>query len=262
MPSITLKSGTVNYLDVGDGVPLLLLHANPGNIDDYSAVIPALSARFRVLAINWPGYGGHALNHPPETATVLSFYTILCEFIEAMALSPVLLMGNSLGGNVAARIAIEKPAMVRGLVLVSPGGFTAHNWLTRMFCRLQGSRFALSPYIWASWYLRIKTPTAVAMLQRASGDHASANSLVLNRAIWRSFASPENNLRTTAHKITAKTLLVFGQRDPAIPAHKDGRVAQQCLPQAGFVSMASGHAPFAEVPDAFLAAVMPFLAAC
>jgi pimeloyl-ACP methyl ester carboxylesterase len=54
-----------------------------------------------------------------------------------------LIIGNSLGGNVAARLAIESRAKVRGLVLVSPGGFTPHNPITRAFCRLQGSRFAL-----------------------------------------------------------------------------------------------------------------------
>jgi pimeloyl-ACP methyl ester carboxylesterase len=62
--------------------------------------------------------------------------------------------------------------------------------------------------------------------------------------------------------IAAPTLLVFGARDPVISARKDGRLAASLIPGAKLVVMPSGHAPFAEVPEAFLAAVRPFLGRC
>jgi pimeloyl-ACP methyl ester carboxylesterase len=159
-------------------------------------------------------------------------------------------------------LAIESRAKVRGLVLVSPGGFTPHNLITRAFCRLQGSRFALSPRAFAGWYLKHRTPTVGAMLERAATSQATGASLTVNRSVWRGFIEPEHDLRQRATLITAPTLLVFGARDPVIPARADGRLAASLIPGAKLVIMPAGHAPFAEVPDEFLAEVLPFLKRC
>ena len=148
------------------------------------------------------------------------------------------------------------------LVLVAPGGFTAHNVITRTFCRLQGGRLALSPRRFAGLYLKIRTPFTEAMLARAAGEQATPARRALGRLLWQSFGRPENDLRQLARRITAPTLLLFGAKDPAIPAARDGREARRALPHARFAILPCGHAPFAEIPAAFLAEVEPFLAAC
>lgn len=262
MPSVQLSSGTVHYLEQGQGIPLVLLSANPGDARDFEAVIPALARHYRVIAVDWPGYGQSDIPSQPETWSGQHFHATLREFITALRLPPALFIGNSVGGNAAARLAIESPECVRGLVLVAPGGFTPHNFITRAFCRLMGSRFAPSPRLWASFYLRKRTPAVLAMLARADAAQAEPQRLAFNRALWRSFAGPHNDLRHIAHKISAPTLLLFGKQDPAIPAHKDGRVATRCLPQARFIALPCGHASFAELPERFLAEVVPFLDAC
>ncbi|MEZ5505262.1 MAG: alpha/beta hydrolase [Gammaproteobacteria bacterium] len=58
-------------------------------------------------------------------------------------MAPVILIGNSLGGNVAARLAIEIPDQVRGLVLVSPGGFLRHTAVTALSAQCRGAGFPL-----------------------------------------------------------------------------------------------------------------------
>jgi len=262
MPSIKLPAGSVHYTEHGQGVPLVLLHANPGDSKDFEAVVPALSKTYRVLALDWPGYGQSALPQQPETVGVLFFYQVLREFLAALALPPACFIGNSLGGNAAARLAAESHELVRGLVLVAPGGFTTPGLVSRNFCKLQGSRFSLSPRRFASLYLKHRTATTRAMLERASTTQAEAPRIMLNRAVWRGFATPDNDLRTVASKIKAPTLLLFGKHDPVIPAGKDGRVAARCIPSAQFKALPCGHASFAEVPELFLEEVQPFLAAC
>lgn len=261
MPLVNLSTGSVHYSEHGQGVPLVMLHANPGDSKDFEAVIPALAKNYRVLALDWPGYGQSDLPQQPESATVLLFYKVLREFLTALALPPAFFIGNSIGGNVAARLAAELPELVRGLVLVAPGGFTPHTFITRTFCKFQGSRFSLSPFRFASMYLKHRSPTAQAMLQRASTVQATSERVALNRAMWRSFGQPENDLRQSAKSIKVPTLLLFGKHDPAVPANKDGKVAAQCIPSAQFVALPCGHASFAEVPELFLAEVQPFLAA-
>lgn len=259
MPSVNLSTGSVHYFERGEGVPLVLLHANPGDSQDFEAVIPALAKQYRVLALDWPGYGQSDMPKQPEAANVLLFYKILREFLTALSLPPAFLIGNSIGGNVAARLASESAEQVRGLVLVAPGGFTPHNFVTRSFCKFQGSQFSLSPRRFAGLYLKHRTPTTQAMLQRAATVQATPERVALNRAMWRSFGQPENDLRQVAQNIKAPTLLLFGREDPAIPAHKDGKVAAQCIPSARIAVLPCGHASFAEVPELFLAKVQPFL---
>lgn len=260
MPFVETSAGSLHYTDQGSGPPLVLLHANPGDSLDFEAVIPALAARHRVIALDWPGYGSSSLRRDPASADVMLYYGALLEFVSALHLPPAVFVGNSVGGNAAARLAIERPQQVRALVLVSPGGFTPHNALTRGFCRLQASRLSLPPRWFASLYLRRRTPATRAMLQRARHAQSSAERIALNRATWRSFGRPESDLRTLARGIVAPTLLLFGKQDPAIPAAKDGKVAARAMPSAKMVSLPCGHAPFAEVPQLFLAEVEPFLA--
>ena len=259
MPSLTLSTGALHYREQGSGPPLMLLHANPGDSRDYEAVMPALAQRHRVIALDWPGYGASAMPPAPETRDALYFNSVLREFVQRLDLQGTVLIGNSLGGNAAARLAISDPQLVRALVLVSPGGFTAHNIVTRAFCALQGSRWALSPRLWARLYLRRKTPVTTAMLERAGNEQSSPAALALNRAVWRSFAQPAHDLRGVASGIRVPVLLLCGRQDPAIPAHKDGRIAARCLPQAQFEVMPCGHAPFAELPELFLQRVLPWL---
>lgn len=258
---LALPSGRVHYREGGSGPPLLLLHANPGDSLDFEAVWSPLALSHRVIALDWPGYGQSSLPDHPEARGAHFFDDVLREFITARALPQVTLIGNSLGGHAAARLALSAPEKVCALVLVSPGGFTDHNLVTRAFCRLQGSRLALSPRLWARLYLRCRTATTAEMLTRAATLQSSRPRLMLNRAVWRSFAKPSYDLRALAGGIQAPTLLMFGKQDPAIPAHKDGVQAARCMPSASVVTMPCGHAPFAEMPDQFLAHVLPFLRA-
>lgn len=262
MPTVEIASGTLHYLDEGSGPPLVLLSANPGESRDYAAVIPALASRYRVLAVDWPGYGRSPMPAQAAHWSAQHLCDVLRAFVDALDLPPVLIVGNSVGGNAAAQLAIDAPHRVRGLVLVAGGGFTPHNVLTRACCRWMGSRWALPPRAWARLYLRRRTPVVHEMLARAGNEQSKPQARVLNRAIWRSFATPAHDLRARAACIAAPVLLLYGRDDPALPASRDGREAARCLPHARFVVMPCGHAGFAELPQVFLDETLPFLAAC
>jgi pimeloyl-ACP methyl ester carboxylesterase len=258
MPSVILNGGSVFYREQGHGPAVLMLHANPGDSRDFDAIAPSLAKQYRVLALDWPGYGRSPFLGDTRNASATLFYAVLKDFVAALGLRQVVLIGNSVGGNAAARFAIEFPEKVLGLILVAPGGFTDHNFLTRLFCQLQGSRLALSPHIWARTYLKRRTKTSLEMIDRASDIQATTLCKRVNQAIWRSFLQPDHDLRLKSVYIKAPTLLLFGKFDVAIPARKDGAVANRCIPGAKLVVLPCGHAPFAEMPEAFLGAVLPF----
>lgn len=262
MPIINLPTAAVNYSDQGKGQALVLLHANPGDSQDYAAIMPALIQQYRVIALDWPGYGASPSLNQPEIANGVIFAKLLKEFLDELELKQILLIGNSLGGNAAIRLSVEHPELIKGLVLVSPGGFTPHNPFTRLFCRLQASPLALPPTLFARMYLRVRSSTTAELLSRAAKQQSSPQRKRLSRYLWRSFGEPVNDLRPIAGAIEAPTLLIFGAYDPVVIALTDARVARRIMPQAEFVMLKCGHVAFAELPELFLDTVQPFLAKC
>lgn len=250
----------LSYRVDGSGPALILLSANPGDSRDFDAVVPQLAQRFQLIRPDWPGHGGSPAPQPPSRAGAGYFLECFSRFMDALGIRRAHLLGNSVGGNVAVRYALQQPQRVASLILVSPGGFTDHNAVSRGFCRLQGQVWfkRLLGDRFTRFYLRARNPWTQAMIGRAGGEQASAAAWQVNAAVWRSFLDPQHDLRQAAAALRVPALVVSGRHDPVIPAHKDGRSAARVIPGARQVVLDSGHAPFAEVPEQFLAAVVPF----
>lgn len=261
MKQITLPPGVLNYLDEGAGTPLLLLHGNPGDHRDFDAIRPRLSARFRVIAPDWPGYGQTPVPDDPRNSSAMRIGTLFREFVEALQLPPAILVGNSVGGYASMCLALAAPQRVRALALVSPGGFTPHNFLTRAFCRLKGTEWftAFTNLRFARLYLHRRNDWVQQILDRAAREQAGPMQVQINAAIWRSFVAPEHDLRIRGREIRLPTWLSFGLFDPLIPANKDCRAASRTLPGAEYHVFRTGHIPFAEAPEEFMDKLQPFL---
>jgi pimeloyl-ACP methyl ester carboxylesterase len=215
-------------------------------------------------AQDWPGYGQSPAPSPAQIAkAAFLFFEVLREFVAVLNLPACIIIGNSVGGNAAVRLAHDRPERVARLVLVSPGGFTPHNVVTRNLCWFMSTRLAPSPSMFARIYLgHHGAPVVKAMLQRARTEQSHGPALALNRAVWGSFALPEHDVRGLARTLQLPVLLVFGKHDPVIPPSKDGAEARKSFgTNAKFVVMDSGHAPFAEIPAEFLKELDAFLQA-
>lgn len=243
----------------GAGTPVLLLHANPGDGRDYAAVVPALAQWHTTYTVDWPGYGGSPAPPEPAATTAMAYAGILPGVLTGLGLRRTAVIGNSVGGYAAARLAITHPQTVSALVLVNSGGFTRHNPLTRAVTRLKGTETVTRALVGRlpRLYLREHTPVVQEMLARDRARRGDQVSVAVEAAIWRSFTNGEHDLRTRAADITAPTLLLWGTRDPLLG--QDGRSARRSIPHATWHPLPTGHAPFAEDPQAFLAAALPFL---
>jgi pimeloyl-ACP methyl ester carboxylesterase len=258
---VRTRAGALAVHVSGEGPPVVLLHANPGDSRDFNAVIPALAARHRVHAVDWPGFGASPAPGEPRDLSAMAFADALEDVASALPAEPLIVVGNSVGGYVAVRLALTAPERVAALVLVNPGGFTPHNAATRMFCRIKGGErvTALTSGVLARAYLHTRTPVVREMLARAAAQRHVPHRVAIEAALWRSFPHPGHDLRAGAAAVTAPTLVVWGRRDPLLPLRKDGAAARRALPHARFVEMDTGHAAFAEDPEGFLAVVEPFL---
>ncbi|WP_405915755.1 alpha/beta fold hydrolase [Streptomyces sp. NBC_00728] len=253
---------------VPPGAPaLLLLHANPGDGRDFAAVLPALADRYRTFVVDWPGYGDSTAPEPgrvtPEGLVEVA-ELVLDALAEEQGVREVAVLGNSVGGYVACRLA-EGPraASVSALVLVDPAGFTRHTALTRWFCREVMGRPARARRLvvpLARAYLgRLGTPSARETYARVRQLPHDERRLAVHCAVWRGLADPGFGLADPAAP-DLPILLLWGSRDPVVPALLDRRRAQRMLP-AGTLSvlLPTAHEPYNERPGLFLRHVLPFL---
>jgi len=261
---VTTSLGDVAIYVRGTGPSVVLLHANPGSSRDFDAVVTPLSEHFRVICVDWPGYGQSALKDTTNFRGALSYRDVLPEILRALARDhgwgPFVLVGSSVGGFAAIVAAQHHPELIAGLVLVAPGGFTSLNDMSSFACRTLGrervAAFAARPL--ASLYLRRRNAVTRNALHEASlvGRQAAQRSVFA--AVWRSFGEPGHDLRDSTTPNTP-VLLTWGTWDPVLPVWTDGRAASAWL-SVPMHRFASGHEPYAETPEEWLAVVGPFLA--
>jgi pimeloyl-ACP methyl ester carboxylesterase len=111
--------GPVRYADFGgDGPPIVLVHGLGGAHVNWMAAGPLLAKHGRVLAIDLAGFG--LTPRAGRSASIHANARLLGRFIEEVAGTPALLVGNSMGGMVGILEAAARPDHVAGLVLVDP----------------------------------------------------------------------------------------------------------------------------------------------
>jgi len=120
----------LHYLDIGSGLPLVFLHGSGPGASAYSNFkqnFPALvDAGYRAVLPDLLGFG-HSDKPTGIDYTLDLFSSTLVELLDALEIDNCALVGNSLGGAVALRIAIDHPGRVCKLVLMAPGGIESRE---------------------------------------------------------------------------------------------------------------------------------------
>jgi pimeloyl-ACP methyl ester carboxylesterase len=256
--TVQTRAGEVAYSDVGDGPVVVLLHATLHDRHDFDAIVPSLRRDHRVIAVDWPGHGDSPAPHQPPTAAL--FADALADVVAALDLPPAAFVGNSVGGFAAARLAIAEPQRVSRLVLVNTGGFVT-NPAVRLYCRTLGNPSVMKRILprFVRSYMKATSDNDHAVQERLLARAHTREGVVLTAALWRSFASPDYDLRPHADRITAPCLVVWGSKDTAAPMLV-GRATAAAIPRSRLETLPTGHVVFSSDPDGFLSIAAPFLA--
>ena len=134
MPTMSTSAGSVAYDSRGSGDPIVLLPSGGHDHHDYDEIRELLPGRLRSIGIDWPGHGRSPAGTAPVTELRLA--QIVEEFLDSVTPGGAVLVGNSVGGNVAARLAIRRPDLVKGLMIIDGGGFEGSGLSGRVFCAL------------------------------------------------------------------------------------------------------------------------------
>ncbi len=257
MLTFQTSTGPIAYDERGEGDPIVLLPSGAHDHHDYDELRALLPKRFRTISLDWPGHGSSPPGRAPATA--MRFADVAQELIEEAAPQGAIVVGNSVGGFAAARLAIRRPELVTGLVLINTGGFIGRPPQVRIFCALMSNpRFLRAIYpSFSARYMRAATDA-----DRRARDAGIATTrhdpgLRAVSELWRSFASAEHDLRAQAATIDAPTLLLWGRRDPVISVNVGRRLAE-AIPGAPLVEFDTGHVPHTSDPVGVAAELVPF----
>jgi pimeloyl-ACP methyl ester carboxylesterase len=260
MTTIQTRAGRVAYRESGTGPTVLLLHANLHDRHDFDPIVETLARRYRTVAVDWPGHGDSDPVDASIEPSAALFADVLEDVVDGLGLSRAVLIGNSVGGFAAARLAINRPECVAGLILVNSGGFVPMNWLSRMSCRILGTPavFRRTAPLFVRGYMKARTDSDREISRRAIATAKTAEGTRTGTAIWRSFPTPEHDLRGRAAELTAPTLLVWGKKDIVLPL-RAGRATHDAIRGSRLEILDTGHVVFSSDPQGFLAAADPFL---
>jgi pyruvate dehydrogenase E2 component (dihydrolipoamide acetyltransferase) len=119
--TVAVEAGRLRFLRQGEeGEPLVLLHGFGGDLNNWLFTAPALAGEHVVYAVDLPGHGGSSKE---VGAGDLGFLVgAVRQFLDAQGMERAHLVGHSLGGLVAASVALEAPGRVASLALVSSAG--------------------------------------------------------------------------------------------------------------------------------------------
>ena len=119
---VEVVGSRVNYVDMGEGPPLVFVHGLSGAWQNWLEQIPLFSDSHRVIALDLPGFGASPM--PPWEISIPAYGRFLRDFCERLGIESCALVGNSMGGFVATEVAISDPERVEKLALVSAAGIT------------------------------------------------------------------------------------------------------------------------------------------
>ncbi|HEX3882176.1 MAG TPA: alpha/beta hydrolase [Stellaceae bacterium] len=247
--TITVAGAAIRLFRGGTGAPLLFLHGAGGHTG-WRPFMETLSAEFEVIAPEHPGFGQS--DDPPWLDSVADLAYFHLDLIRALGLDRVHLMGTSLGGWVAAEMAVRNTAALASLTLVCAVGILANGNpipdIFRMPVEENLRRYFADPEV----------------AERRLADLGKADQAVIakNRAtVTRLAYSPRfhnPHLPKWLHRVDVPTLLIWGRQDGLVPP-EFGEAYRGLIPGSRLVVLdKAGHAPFDEQEAAFVAAFREF----
>lgn len=120
---VALAQGTIRYRERGDGQPLVFVHGMGVNADLWRKVVPALAGEHRCIAPDWP-LGSHDVPlNPNADLSPRGVAGLIADFLAALDLERVTLVGNDTGGGFAQIVAAHRPERLGRLVLTDCDAF-------------------------------------------------------------------------------------------------------------------------------------------
>jgi pimeloyl-ACP methyl ester carboxylesterase len=259
------RGARIRLFTAGEGPPLLLVHGFGGaawNFDELASLLPGR----RLLIPDLPGHGGSSPHPAPSLA---GFADVLAEVLAAEGVEQADVLGHSLGGVVALRLAVRRPERVRRLILAAPAGISSGTRTAELTIALIGlvqpgrlagrraDRIARSRRLRRLVFGPFEVSNPDVLSERAVHGFLRGPTMHTD-ALGAGLALSADDPRRDLDRVRCATLVLWGGRDRQVPIEDGYEYARRL--RAPFRAIADcGHLLIGERPDVCARAVHEFL---
>jgi pimeloyl-ACP methyl ester carboxylesterase len=265
---VKVPSGArVHVRDEGkrDGPALVLVHGSNDSLHTWEAWVPLLGNDFRLVSLDLPGHGltGRV---PDGDYSNEALIRCLAQVVDTLGLQKFALAGNSLGGHVAWRYALDHQDRVQRLILLDAGGYPsdAPPPTFAKVLALPGAQFLMhyldpTPLVRSGFSQAVADPKviteqsiqrSVEMIRREGSRDAIAKRMLVGQRV-----GPYQRIR----ELRMPTLILWGERDRFVPLQNAYRFKADIRYSSLIVYPGKGHLPMREVSERSAAHVREFM---
>ena len=251
---INIDGIQIQYEQQGQGNDVLVLHGWGASIQTMRPVIDALKNRFRVTALDFPGFGGSSA--PPESFGVQEYTDLTYKFMREVGLNKAHIICHSFGGRVTIILAAQHPEAVDKIVFTDAAGLRKRRtfkqsvkvYTFKAAKRLNRGRIVKSVLKLFGVDAEKHVKNAGSADYRALPDHMKK---VFVRVV-------NQDLRSFLPQIKSPSLLIWGENDQDTPL-EFGKTMEQEIPDAGLVVFeGAGHYSFLDCFGRYINIVTTF----
>ncbi len=262
----------VRYAELGDPEkpPVLLLHGVPENLQAWYAVAPLLAENYRVLALDWPGFGGSDPLKSSADYTSRHFAEVIVDFMDSLGIRQANLVATDISLLPALLVGLEHPNRVSRLAVMDGIPFPRpqySSWELKSFAK-KGSILGKALVRWfprvsalvayhKGFYRGHSIPVEVRQEFSAAGANKSNQEAFLS--YFQNFRTGQEYFEPRAHQLRTPVLVVWGKYDRFISSKLGHEIAEK-LPNARLeIIDKSGHYVHMDKPRDLAQVVTGFL---
>lgn len=254
------------YLEGGpaDGVPVVLIHGFGADKDNWSLYARELTDGFRVIAPDLPGFGENSRQTGADYGSATQAKRLMA-FLDALGIETCHLGGNSMGGLIALRCALDFPERIRTLTLINSAGVVGANDSVLQRA-IEAGKNLLAPES-ADDVTRLmalvvhKPPRIPRRFREVMYNEFAEHRELLDAVFWQvADEAVGHPLNDRLPEVSAPTLVVWGRHDQLIDVSSVDVLVEKIPDVEKVIFEDVGHAPMIENPKRTAAVHRPFLA--
>ncbi len=253
--NVTINGIKIYYEQHGKGKHVLVLHGWGASIETMRPVIDALSAKFRVTALDFPGFGGSGM--PDDTYGVPEYMDVAYRLLRNLGITKTHVICHSFGGRVAIMLAAAYPRLTEKIVFTGAAGLIKRRTIKQ---RARVRIYKAAKFFNRGHVVKRLLQALGADVEKYIKNAGSADYKALSNDMKKVFVRIVNlDLKSLLSNIKSPSLLIWGENDTETPV-EFGRIMERLIPDSGLVVFKhAGHYAFLECFDRFMLIVKTFL---
>lgn len=240
-----INNYNINYIDSGSGPAVLLLHGWGSNLKSFTSLINLLKAKYRVLALDYPGFGESDILK--KSFTVDDYCDIVVEFLKNLDVKSVILVGHSYGGRIILKLNNRKnlPFAIEKNVLIDAAGLKDKKDLR---IKLKVATFKSLKYIFNLLPIsKVKKDEMIKALRMKFGSSDYANA---PKVLQDTLVKSVNEDLTWCLDNMKESLIIWGDKDTVTPLWM-AKLMETKIRNSGIVLLNGGHFSYLDDPVTF-----------